>query len=98
MCFEGDMALVGPRPNVPSGVALFTAEEQRLLSVQPGVTDLSSIVFSDEGEILKDASDPDLTYNQLIRPWKSRLGFVLRRSPHNLYGFEDYYVHGVSHF
>ena len=35
---------------------------------------LSSIVFSDEGEILKDSNDPDLDYNQLIRPWKSRLG------------------------
>jgi hypothetical protein len=42
--------------------------------VRPGITDISSIVFSDEGDILKDTPDPDLGYNQLIRPWKSRLG------------------------
>lgn len=40
----------------------------------PGITDFSSIVFSDEGEILADKDDPDLSYNQLIRPWKNRLG------------------------
>ena len=38
--------------------------------------DFSSIIFSDEGEILKEKDDPDLTYNQLIRPWKSRLGLI----------------------
>ena len=45
-----------------------------MLSVKPGITDFSSIVFSDEGDILKNSKDPDLDYNQLIRPWKSRLG------------------------
>jgi len=70
----GDMSLVGPRPQVERDVALYTKEEQRLLSVKPGITDISSIVFADEGDILKDKSDPDLAYNQLIRPWKSRLG------------------------
>jgi len=70
----GDMSLVGPRPQVERDVALYTKEELRLLSVKPGITDISSIVFADEGDILKDKSDPDLAYNQLIRPWKSRLG------------------------
>ncbi|MFM7578476.1 MAG: sugar transferase, partial [Microcystaceae cyanobacterium] len=45
-------------------------------SFKPGITDLSSIVFSDEGEILKGHTNPDLAYEQLIRPWKSRLGLV----------------------
>lgn len=70
----GDMSLVGPRPNVKRETDLYTSEEKKLLSVKPGITDFSSIVFSDEGDILKDSSDPDLDYNQLIRPWKSRLG------------------------
>lgn len=73
---KGDMSLVGPRPQVPRDVAIYTDEERRLLSVKPGVTDISSIVFADEGEILKDSEDPDLRYNQLIRPWKSRLGLL----------------------
>lgn len=74
---RGDMSLVGPRPNVERDVALYTDEERRLLTVRPGITDLASIVFADEGEILAGTSDPDLDYNQRIRPYKSRLGLLL---------------------
>jgi len=70
----GDMSLVGPRPNVQRETDLYTELEKKLLTVKPGITDFSSIVFSDEGEILKDAADPDITYNQLIRPGKGYLG------------------------
>jgi len=79
---KGDMSLVGPRPNVPRETDLYTAAERHLLDVRPGITDIASIVFADEGDILKDQPDPDLAYNQLIRPWKSRLGllYVERRS------------------
>jgi lipopolysaccharide/colanic/teichoic acid biosynthesis glycosyltransferase len=70
----GQMSLVGPRPQVKRDADLYTTEEQRLLSIRPGITDFASIVFADEGEILKGRADPDLAYNQLIRPWKSRLG------------------------
>jgi len=73
---KGDMSLVGPRPQVQRDVAIYTEIEKRLLSVKPGITDISSIVFADEGDILKDSRDPDLEYNQLIRPWKSRLGLL----------------------
>ena len=69
----GNMSLVGPRPNVERETRLYTTEEKRLLTVRPGITDYASIVFSDEGAILKDEPDPDVGYNQLIRPWKSRL-------------------------
>jgi lipopolysaccharide/colanic/teichoic acid biosynthesis glycosyltransferase len=72
----GDMSLVGPRPNVKAEVDLYTDVEKELLSVKPGITDFSSIVFSDEGKILENKEDPDLAYNQLIRPWKSRLGLI----------------------
>lgn len=70
----GDMSLVGPRPNVKRETDLYTIEEKKLLTVRPGITDFSSIVFSDEGDILKDQNDPDIAYNQLIRPGKSMLG------------------------
>lgn len=72
----GDMSLVGPRPNVKKETDLYTPLERKLLSVRPGITDFSSIVFSDEGIILQHYEDPDLAYNQLIRPWKSRLGLI----------------------
>lgn len=73
---RGDMSLVGPRPQVLQDVALYTKEERRLLSVRPGITDIASIVFADEGDILQGAMDPDLRYQQIIRPWKSRLALL----------------------
>lgn len=51
-----------------------------MLSVRPGITDLASIVFADEGEILAGSADPDLLYNQIIRPWKSRLALEYVRA------------------
>ncbi len=74
--FLGDMSLVGPRPNVRRDTSLYTLQESKLLLVKPGITDFSSIIFSDEGDILEGFSDPDISYNQLIRPWKSRLGLI----------------------
>ena len=73
----GDMSLVGPRPNVKKGgTDRYTIVENRILTIRPGITDFSSIIFSDEGNILLGKEDPDLSYNQLIRPWKSRLALV----------------------
>ena len=72
--FIGDMSLVGPRPNVKRETDLYTPVERNLLNVKPGITDFASIVFSDEGDILKGQLDPDIAYNQLIRPGKSMLG------------------------
>lgn len=71
----GSMSVVGPRPQVRNwGTDLYTDAEKRLLEVRPGITDIASIVFSDEGNILAGAPHTDLEYNRLIRPWKSRLG------------------------
>ena len=70
----GDMSLVGPRPNVKRETDLYTDEEKTLLKIKPGITDLASIVFADEGNILNGQNDPDIAYNQLIRPGKSHLG------------------------
>jgi lipopolysaccharide/colanic/teichoic acid biosynthesis glycosyltransferase len=72
----GEMSLVGPRPQVETDASMYTEEERRLFTVRPGITDPASIVFADEGEILAGAADPDLRYNQVIRPWKSRLALL----------------------
>jgi lipopolysaccharide/colanic/teichoic acid biosynthesis glycosyltransferase len=69
----GNMSFVGPRPQTLSGVSLYTEIEKKILTVKPGITDFASIIFSDEGKILEFSEDPDFDYNQLIRPWKSRL-------------------------
>lgn len=76
----GDMSLVGPRPQVEWAVAGYTAEERELLGVRPGITDPASIVFADEGDILRGSPNPDLRYEQIIRPWKSRLALLYVRS------------------
>jgi lipopolysaccharide/colanic/teichoic acid biosynthesis glycosyltransferase len=73
---KGDMSLVGPRPQVPADGRLYTPAEARMLSVRPGITDPASIVFSDEGEVLHGSAQPDLLYNQIVRPWKSRLALA----------------------
>ncbi len=68
----GEMSLVGPRPNTLHECEMYSAEEKRILSITPGITDISSIVFFDEQSILNGSSDPNLSYHQLVRPWKSR--------------------------
>ena len=70
----GQLSLVGPRPNVEFEVNKYSESEKKLLDVKPGITDFASIIFSDEGEILKDSKDPNNDYEILIRPFKSMLG------------------------
>jgi len=74
--FKGEMSFVGPRPNVERETNLYSNEEKELLKVKPGITDFASIVFSDESEILKDYQNPDIAYNQLIRPRKNFLALT----------------------
>ena len=69
----GQMTIVGPRPNVKRETDLYTSVERRILDFTPGITDIASIVFSDESEIIAPYDDPDIAYNQLIRPRKNHL-------------------------
>ena len=73
---KGDMNIVGPRPQVETEVNHYTSVERAILKVKPGITDIASIVFADEGDILNGAKDPDLLYAQVERPWKSRLALL----------------------
>lgn len=70
---KGEMSLVGPRPEVPQYVALYTPEERVILSVQPGITDWASLWNSDEAAVLAGSPDPERTYLEKIRPEKVRL-------------------------
>jgi len=73
---KGDMSFVGPRPQVMIDVGLYSEAEKRMLAGRPGIADLASIVFFDEGDILKGSSSPGRLYNQIIRPWKGRLALL----------------------
>ena len=73
---KGNMNIVGPRPQVETEVDRYTKVEKNILSIKPGITDIASIVFADEGDILNGAKNPDLLYAQIERPWKSRLALL----------------------
>lgn len=69
----GQMSVVGPRPEVPFYVDMFTEQERAILSVRPGITDYASIWNPDEGAALKGSEDPEKVYRELIRPKKIAL-------------------------
>lgn len=75
---KGEMSLVGPRPEVLSEVAEYTAEQRRVLDVRPGVTDWASIWNSDEGAVLSGAADPHQVYKERIQPTKLALQLLYR--------------------
>lgn len=70
---NGDMSLVGPRPEVSKYVNLYTKEQWQVLTVKPGITDYASIEYANENEILGNASDPDNDYIHEIMPAKIQL-------------------------
>lgn len=70
---RGDMSFVGPRPEVPRYVALYTPEQREVLRVRPGITDLASIEFRDENELLRGHADPERAYVEQILPRKLEL-------------------------
>ncbi len=78
----GDMSLVGPRPEVPKYVALYTAEQRQVLTVRPGLTSLASLAYLDENELLGRSQDPERTYVEVVMPAKLALDlkYVRERS------------------
>ena len=71
--FQGTMSLVGPRPEVPKYVALYSESDKAVvLSVRPGITDFASIEFKDENDMLSASENPERTYVEEILPIKIR--------------------------
>ena len=66
----GDMSVVGPRPEVPKYVALYTTQQRAVLSVRPGITGMASIDYIDENEMLAKAADPERAYIEEVMPAK----------------------------
>jgi len=78
----GDMSFVGPRPEVPEYVALYTPEQRKVLTVRPGITDEASLAYFNENEILSQSADPEKTYIEEVMPAKIELNlaYLQRRS------------------
>lgn len=70
---KGEMSLVGPRPEVPKYVELYTKEQREILKVSAGITDYASIYFSNESELLGEAENPEEFYIKKIMPYKIEL-------------------------
>ncbi|MBR6631846.1 MAG: sugar transferase [Alistipes sp.] len=69
----GDMSLVGPRPEVRKYVELYTEEQLHVLDVKPGITDLASIRYRNENEILEKAENPDEYYTNVVMQDKLKI-------------------------
>lgn len=78
---NGDMSLVGPRPEVRKYVDLYNAEQKRVLLSRPGITDMASIAYKKENELLARSADPERTYIEEVMPEKLRLNMVFINDP-----------------
>lgn len=70
---KGDMSLVGPRPETPEFVALYTPDERRVLSVRPGIVGPSTLAFMDEADRLAGCADPLTHYRDVLLHERVRL-------------------------
>ena len=79
---RGEMSVVGPRPEDPSYVALYTEDQRRVLSVKPGITGVAALEYADEESLLR-GDDWEATYRLTIMPAKLQLelDYLERRSP-----------------
>jgi lipopolysaccharide/colanic/teichoic acid biosynthesis glycosyltransferase len=75
----GDMSFVGPRPEVPRYIACYTAEQRRVLSLKPGITDLATILYRDEEQLLGNVSNVEQTYLDAILPRKIEINLAYAR-------------------
>jgi len=69
----GQMSIVGPRPEVDKYVKLYSIEQEQVLSVKPGLTDLASISYFEENKLLGKSNNPEETYINEVMPEKIKL-------------------------
>ena len=81
----GDMSLVGPRPEVPRYVALYSEEQRKVLRVRPGLTGPASLAYVNENEILGRAADPEKAYVDEVMPAKLALDLAYVQE-HSFFG------------
>lgn len=67
---KGEMSIVGPRPEVPKYVAMYSEQQRKVLTARPGLTDPASIAYINENALLAESSDPEKTYVEQVMPAK----------------------------
>ena len=78
--FRGEMSFVGPRPEVPCYVAEYTEEQKAVLALKPGITDLATLAFRNEEELLRSAADTEAFYITHCIPRKIALNLAYSTS------------------
>ena len=68
-----EMSLVGPRPEIPKYVTLYSQEEKKVLSIKPGMTDFASLKYINESELLSKTNNWEEVYTHQIMPAKLAL-------------------------
>jgi lipopolysaccharide/colanic/teichoic acid biosynthesis glycosyltransferase len=68
----GQMSFVGPRPQVLFYTQKYNSNQQPILSVRPGITDLATLKYSDMDAVLGSGS-VDSYYEHNVEPVKNRL-------------------------
>jgi len=70
---NGDMAIIGPRAELPRRLSSYTEWEKEIFCVRSGISSTASIVFSDEEYLMDQVEDPEKFYMEQIRPYKIKL-------------------------
>jgi len=81
--FNGDMSVIGPRPQTQRCFDAFPLLSQsEIIKVRPGLSGIGSIVFRNEEEMMHANNDPDKFYDEIVMPYKGKL--------------EEWYVRNLS--
>lgn len=72
--FNGDMSVIGPRPQTQRCFNAFPPESQaKIVKVRPGLSGIGSVVFRDEEQLMHASAEPEKFYDDVIMPYKGKL-------------------------
>ena len=72
--FNGDMSIIGPRPQTQRCFDAFPLSSQtEIIKVRPGLSGMGSIIFRDEEDMVHANNDPDKFYDEIVMPYKGSL-------------------------
>jgi len=78
---KGEMSLVGPRPELRRYADLYSDEQKKVLNIRPGITDMASLEYINENELLGASADPERTYIEVVMPAKLDLNRKYLQNP-----------------
>ena len=77
---KGEMSVVGPRPESPYYVAMYTDEQRKVLDARPGITSPASLKYNEE-ESLLTGDDWETHYIEVIMPNKIAIDMEYAQDP-----------------